>query len=149
MSDKTINNIWVHGFKRTRQREDVYRILEQAQAPVTAQEIYKVLVLDQSAEGQYALSTIYRVLNAFEEQHLIKKSFLPGEDMARYELDKNIHEHYAVCLKCHKRIPINQCPFEGGGIHVAEEGFAITGHRIEIYGYCKACREKDNETGDR
>ena len=149
MKEKQTENIWGRGFKRTKQREEVYGILEKSAVPVTAQEIYKIQLLEKPKECQYALSTVYRVLNAFEEHHLVKKSFLPGEDMARYELERNIHEHYAVCLVCHKRVPISKCPFESGGIQVAEDGFDITGHRIELYGYCRACRQRDNRTGDR
>ena len=91
----------------------------------------------------FAISTIYRSLAIFEEKNLVEKSVLLGSDTAVYELADGHHKHYAVCLSCHKLVPLKHCPFE----HVkhdsmeSDEGdFVVTGHKLELYGYCKECK---------
>lgn len=129
---------WPGAIKRTKQREEVYQVLLQADGPLTAIEIYRKL-------PEYALSTIYRALLAFAEHDIVIKFNLPGEDTAVYELNHGEHKHYAVCLNCHEWIPLKQCPLEHMNIQT-QDGFIITDHKIEIYGYCKKCSKGKEET---
>ena len=123
--------------KKTRQREEIFRILAEATEPISAVDIYNSLL--KTMEGtNFAISTVYRALTAFEEKGYVTKSTLLGEDMSYYEWNQGQHKHYAVCLKCHKLIPLKSCPFERAKIDPQEE-FMITGHKLELYGYCKGC----------
>lgn len=131
---------WPQGLKKTRQREDVYRVLKEANEPLTAMEIYRQ-VMEHTTDSNYAISTIYRCLSAFDEYHLLEKSTLMGEDMAVYELKGEHHTHYAICLTCRKKIQLHQCPMESIHLDARVEDFQVTGHKLELYGYCKACRE--------
>jgi hypothetical protein len=54
------------GMKWTRQRKDVYDVLENASEPLSAVQIYNCIEKCHT-EGNYAISTIYRILTAFEE----------------------------------------------------------------------------------
>ena len=44
-------------------------------------------------------------------------------------------------LECHKRIPLPSCPF--AHVHLEQDtgDFTVTGHKLELYGYCKKCQE--------
>lgn len=130
---------WPSGIKRTRQREDVFRVLTQAEEPMTAMEIYQ-RVMDNTHNSNYAISTIYRSLAVFEENDLVEKNTLMGEDMAVYEWKREQHKHYAICLACRRKIPLQECPVEHLHIHSGPEDFTITGHKLELYGYCKDCQ---------
>lgn len=134
---------WPSGIKRTRQREDVFRVLTQAEEPLTAMEIYRRVLAD-TRDSTYAISTIYRSLAAFVEKDLIEKTTLMGEDMAVYEWKRENHKHYAICLACRRKIPIKECPMEHVPIHTDLEEFTVTGHKLELYGYCRECQEKKN-----
>lgn len=123
--------------KKTRQREEIFRILAEASEPVSAVDIYNHL-LKRIEGANFAISTVYRALTAFEEKGYVTKSTLLGEDMSYYEWNQGQHKHYAVCLKCHKLIPLKSCPFEHAKIEPQEE-FTITGHKLELYGYCREC----------
>lgn len=90
--------------------------------------------------GNYAVSTIYRILTAFEEKGLVTKSNWMDSGTFAYELNRGEHTHYAVCLSCHKHIPLHACPFEHMHLPEAEGDFKITGHKLELYGYCGDCR---------
>lgn len=138
------------GIKWTKQRKDVYQVLYNADEPMTALEIYQRTFEKKQSEG-CALSTIYRILAAFEEKGLVMKSAYMDDNIVVYELERGEHTHYAVCLNCHKRIPLQSCPFTH--IHVPgrqdtmavdtgarERDFLVTGHKLELYGYCKDCR---------
>lgn len=136
--------------KKTKQREDVFRVLSEAKVPLSAMDIYEKLREEikspqeeiNKEKSVYAISTIYRALQAFEKHDLVEKSMLAGSDMAVYTLKAKEHTHYAICLNCHKMVPMKECPYEH--IHFEEEEFTVTNHKIEVYGYCKKCGEKVN-----
>ena len=124
--------------KKTKQREEIFRILTEASEPMSAVDIYNQLLKVMQGTN-FAISTVYRALTAFEEKGYVTKSSLLGEDMSYYEWNQGLHKHYAVCIKCHKLIPLRSCPFEHARIE-PQEDFTITGHKLELYGYCKECR---------
>lgn len=132
------------GLKWTRQRKSVYRVLWAAAEPLSAVQIYNRMEKPEDG-GEYAVSTIYRILAAFEEKGLLEKSTWMGEGTVVYELKRGGHTHYAVCLECHRRIPLQNCPFSH--IHLEKETgeFTVTGHKLELYGYCRNCRELRNQ----
>ena len=55
-----------------------------------------------------------------------------------YEPASDVHRHYVVCLKCGKMEHINVCPVHD----IKLDGFEVTGHRLELYGYCAECMDK-------
>ena len=134
---------WPEGIKWTKQRKDIFEVLKGAQKPLSALDIYQeILKMNDVDASNFAISTVYRSLSIFEEKELVEKSVLLGSDTAVYELVDGHHKHYAVCLSCHKLVPLKHCPFE----HVAHEAmesddgdFVVTGHKLELYGYCKEC----------
>ena len=134
---------WPEGIKWTKQRKDIFGVLDRADKPMSAHDIYQEILKNEAVDAStFAISTVYRSLAIFEEKGLIEKSVLMGSDTAVYELADGHHKHYAVCLSCHKLVPLKHCPFE----HVehdhmeSEDGeFVITGHKLELYGYCKEC----------
>lgn len=127
------------GLKWTRQRKSVYRVLWEAAEPLSAVQIYNLV--ERQADGEeYAVSTIYRILAAFEERGLAEKTTWLGNGTVMYSLNRGEHTHYAVCLECRRRIPLQSCPFTH--VHLEKEAgnFTITGHKLELYGYCEECR---------
>lgn len=135
---KTIE--YPQGIKWTKQRKNVYAVLQEAAEPLSAVQIYHLA--EKLAEGEeYALSTIYRILAAFEEKGMVSKTTWMGDGSVVYELNRGEHTHYAVCLECHKRIALQRCPF--AHVHLEQEtgDFTVTGHKLELYGYCKDCKK--------
>lgn len=139
-----MENIWPEGIKKTKQREDVFRVLTKAERPLSAIEIYN-RIQKENEETKYAISTIYRALAVFEEKGLIEKSTLMGDDTAVYEWQHGKHKHYAICLKCHKLVPLAKCPFEHIKLDTSDENFMVTSHKLEIYGYCNKCKEEKKD----
>lgn len=130
------------GLKSTRRRGDVLQILEASSSPVTAEKIF----LDLKEKNiNISLSTVYRILDVLVEKEIVLKMNSTENDSAMFELNRRIHRHYLVCLGCRKMIPVENCPLNGLEKRLEQEtGFEVTGHSLEIYGYCSDCRKKAN-----
>lgn len=127
------------GIKWTRQRKDVYHVLLNAGEPLSAVQIYNRI--EHQKEEAYAVSTVYRILSVFEEKGFVTKTTWLGDGTVLYELNTGTHTHYAICLKCHKKVALEACPIEQLHFHNSPEDFQVTGHKLELYGYCKACNK--------
>ena len=131
--------------KKTKQRVGIFRILSESSRPMSAAEIYQCL-MNRMDGTSFAISTVYRGLAVFEEKGYVTKSTLMGSETCCYEWNQGRHRHYAVCLKCHKFVPLESCPFEHAKIHGLGKDFTITGHKLELYGFCRECGGKIPET---
>lgn len=137
----SVEEHYPQGIKWTKQRKSVYQVLSRANEPLSAAQIYSRM--DKADEnGMYAASTIYRILSAFEEKGLVNKSTWMGDGTVVYELNRGEHTHYAVCLECHKRVPLESCPFAHITLDKEAGDFTITGHKLELYGYCRDCKNR-------
>lgn len=163
------------GLKWTKQRKCVYRVLWETVEPLSAIQIYQRIssicrdnkgsgvntvsrdsvdsrssrdISGDRDSGEYAVSTVYRILAAFEEKGLVEKSTWMEDGTAVYSLNRGGHTHYAVCLKCRSRIPLQNCPFSHIHLEEGMEDFTVTGHKLELYGYCRDCREKERQQVD-
>lgn len=132
------------GLKKTRGRESVMKALEAATCPVTAEKIF--FALKEHGE-EISLSTVYRILSILVKKNLVCKAGNDESGRAMFELNRHIHRHYLVCLGCHKMIPVEHCPL--GSLEKKlerETGFSVTGHSLEIYGYCADCQKRMSNT---
>lgn len=126
------------GIKNTKHRSLIFELLEYAEAPLTAEEIFISLKEKSSA---ISLSTVYRTLEKLTATNLLLKSTMPDDGKARYELNHHEHKHYLVCMRCNKRISITDCPMkEFAKVLENQEDFDVIRHNLEIYGYCKDCK---------
>lgn len=135
---------WPAGVKKTRQRVCVISVLERAASPLSAAEIYRQLEEDGSPGW---LSTVYRILELFVQKGVVLKTTVLDGEMAVYELNRNRHKHYAVCMNCHKMIELDCCPLEKYFPEVENGEFRVLGHKVEMYGYCKECDKKISRGG--
>lgn len=126
------------GMKSTRHRNAILLLLEQSEQPMTAEELYISL---REKTATINLSTVYRTLDTFVSKKLVLKSTL-DDGKARYELNHHEHKHHLFCVGCHKVISIEDCPMgELQEIIKKRIDFDVTGHKLEIYGYCHNCKK--------
>ncbi len=135
--EKPIETNWPKSLKRTPVRLRVAELLDETSVPLCVSEIYERL---RQTDAHLNLSTVYRVLDAFVAAGLAEKTIISSDAPAYYAALRSTHCHYAVCLRCRRLIPLAHCPFDRRNLHLVEQGFEMTGHRLEIYGYCAACR---------
>ena len=128
------------GLKNTRRRNDVLRILDGKDSPITAEQVFIDL---KEKNVPISLSTVYRILDVLVSKEIVKKISSAEADSALFELNRSIHRHYLVCLGCRKMIPVEHCPLSGLEQQMEKEtGFSVTGHSLELYGYCSDCKKK-------
>lgn len=127
---------WPEGLKKTKTREFVLKELREAKKPLSALDIYSSLL----AKGiSIAQSTVYRTLETLVLHELVLKDSMLDAGLIVYQLNRDTHTHYAICLECHKVIALDICPVEESLEHVAVKNFTVQGHKVEIYGYCDDC----------
>lgn len=128
------------GLKKTKSRSAILDILEQSESPISAEQVFLEL---KERVIPTNLSTVYRTLDTFADKKLVKKLTLSGDSRNLYEYNRMIHRHYLICLGCNKIVSIDSCPLADYEKHLAEEtNYKITGHKLDIYGYCPDCRDK-------
>ncbi|MDR1943962.1 MAG: transcriptional repressor [Synergistaceae bacterium] len=130
---------WPSNIKKTRQRQSVLAILERSDKPLSAADICS---LTKEAGEAVWLSTVYRILELFTKKGVVVKVSVLNNDFALYEMNRFEHKHYAVCVSCHKVVQMDNCPMERFIPEIEDSDFHVTGHKVEIYGYCKECDAK-------
>jgi len=132
--------------KNTKQRNVVLDILKSSDAPMTAEEIF---IETQGSNISMNFSTVYRILNTFVSKDIVIKSSIGEEDKNMYELNKEEHSHYLICNSFKRMIKIGHCPLEEYENQIQKNTkFHITGHKLEIYGYCPECAENKDREGE-
>lgn len=133
------NNLKKYGLKNTENRKIILGILESSPVMVNAEEIFR----EAKKRKDIDFSTVYRNLSVFCEKGIVIKS-IGGDGTACYQLAKSSHSHYLICSECRKRVQIKGCPFEAMKANIVQEtGFHITGHKVEFFGECPECFEKN------
>lgn len=133
-------DIWKEiGIKKTKQRAILMGILEETERPLPAAQIHS-LYLKKDAKAW--ISTTYRTLELFTEKGIVNKLMFLDQDQAQFELNRHEHKHYAFCRGCKKIMNLDSCPLENIAMNTKKGNFYITGHRLEVYGYCEDCHSK-------
>lgn len=126
------------GLKSTPHRLAMLALLEHADQPMAAEQVYLDL---RERDVAINLSTVYRALESLADKNLVRRLAITGDGRALYEYNRSAHRHYLVCLECKKIKAIDSCPL-GGYEKVLEDktDYRIEGHRLDLYGYCPVCR---------
>lgn len=127
------------GITATRQRRLLARILLSQAGHIAAEELH---ARARAADPRIGLATVYRTLGLFKSRGLVAERDF-GEGWRRYEGGGGAHHDHLVCLRCGKVVEFDVSQIESLQEKVAaEHGFDTVSHRMELYGYCAACRRK-------
>lgn len=134
--EKLLSRLSASGYKITPQRRLILEVLQQKRHQ-TAEDICSAL---KEKEPNISLGTIYRNLTI-----LLSLGLVTGLDFRdgriRYELNDS-HHHHLVCLGCGETVEFPGCNLEEVlRDTVKRTDFHITGHCLEVFGYCRVCRE--------
>ncbi|RQD67340.1 MAG: transcriptional repressor [Desulfonatronovibrio sp. MSAO_Bac4] len=124
--------------QKTRQRLAIVDCLNNADGPMTPQEIHE---LAQKAVLGLGIATVYRNLKLLVTEGKIRELIFPGEG-ARYELAGLGHHHHFLCRDCDRVFCIQGCP--GGFNEMIPNGFVLEEHEIVLYGKCQYCLQDYN-----
>ena len=126
--------------RNTRQRQAVVDALAGAGRALSPPEILEIA---QAAVARLTLSTIYRHLNALQENGQVEKVLLPGQ-APRFEAachdahgEAAHHHHHFHCNACDRVYALHACP--GPMQELAPAGFVVQAHEITLRGLCAGC----------
>ncbi len=127
--------------KTTKSRLAILKVLEKSSVPMTAEDIYSIVVKD----VHLSLSTAYRTLGTLSDKGILLKN-LSQDGKTYYQINNHQHKHQLVCTLCSKTVPIDECPLTNMEEYLIHKtGFAITGHSLEFLGICPKCTENMKE----
>ncbi|MFT5432418.1 MAG: Fur family ferric uptake transcriptional regulator [Myxococcota bacterium] len=126
------------GLRMTRQRQVIAEVLFSVEGHVNIDELYRAV---QRRDPNVGYATIYRTLKLLTEAGIAASAQF-GDGPMRFEaaLHRDHHDHL-ICTSCGRIIE-----FENEEIErlqetvVAEHGFTMTDHKMEIYGLCPTCQ---------
>ncbi len=122
--------------RNTRQRQAIRRIFEEADRPLSPQE---VLPAAQSYVPGLGIATVYRNLKVLVADGWLESVALPGES-PRYEVAGKRHHHHFRCRTCDRVFEIDGCS-TNLVVQLTPRGFRLEGHDVVLYGLCMACSE--------
>jgi Fur family ferric uptake transcriptional regulator len=125
----------------TRQRDLVAQAVFLADDHLSVEGIRRVL---RQQEEPVGTATVYRTLELLVESGLVRAHDF-GEGFKRYEPmgSQAGHEHL-ICQRCGRVVEFANERLERMLPVLADEhGFQHQRHRLEIYGVCRACRQRE------
>ncbi len=127
------------GQRHSRNREAIYKVLQEAKGPLTVPEIHN-RTRKSSQGAKTGIATIYRTINLLLEKDLIREVILPSGE-TRYESCESHghHHHHFQCNRCRSVFDLDLCPVgipEGTTI---PGGFRIESHELTLFGICPDC----------
>ena len=88
-------------------------------------------------------ASVYRTMPLLVESGLVQEVFIEDGHMHYEHIYGHEHHCHLRCLGCRKIIEFRNAAVEEVEKRIGQDHqFEITGHKLEIYGYCQACREK-------
>jgi Fur family ferric uptake transcriptional regulator len=127
------------GYRLTRARRAVLEALLTAGGHISADELFDLLRATGSEVGRM---TVYRTLDLLTELGLVRPTY-QGTAAAHYILLVDGHHHHLICTRCHSVVEVDSCIIKDIERRLmGNSEFEVHGHLLEVFGICKACREK-------
>ena len=125
------------GYRLTESRRAVVEIMAHSTQALTPIEVFDEA---RSAHPALGLVTVYRTLEALEEQGLIQRVHQPQGCQAFITAPAG-HQHLLLCKQCGEA-----AHFEGDDLETLirsiarQTGYQITEHWLQLFGLCPHCR---------
>lgn len=130
-----------HGLPVTSQREQVAEVVLESRGHLSVEDIEQQL---RSRGLRIGKATVYRTLDILARSGMITERDF-GEGFRRYEpVPGHPHHEHLICMRCGKVVEFTNDRLERMKALIAEEyGFQHHHHRLEIYGLCRECQQRD------
>ena len=125
------------GYKLTRPRRAVLRVVGESGASLTPAEIH---ARARKYYPQVSLVTVYRTLDVLVECGAIRRVH-QSDGCHAYARASEGHAHHVICERCHSVVEFDGCDLTDLLAAVQRRtGFRIEGHWLELFGACPSCR---------
>ncbi len=118
------------GLKMTEQRRIIARVLSASADHPDVEQVYRRAT---AVDPRISIATVYRTVRLFEEAHILARHDF-GDGRARYEEMPTSHHDHLIDLKSGRVIEFRNEEIEKLQEIVARQlGYALVGHRLELY----------------
>ena len=125
-----------HRLKRSEQREAILDTFLRSQRHLSVDDL---LQLVQKRRPDIGRTTVYRTLKLLQSAGLAQELALDGESRFERDYKREHHDHF-ICKSCGAIFEFVSPEIERLQDEIAADiGFAIEGHRHQIYGSCRSC----------
>jgi Fur family transcriptional regulator, ferric uptake regulator len=122
------------GLKMTEQRRVISQVLSDSQDHPDVEQVYRRA---STLDPNISIATVYRTMRLFEEANVIERLDF-GDGRARYEESRDDHHHHLIDVQTGEVIEFSNAELERLKEKIAAElGYALIGHRLELYGVRK------------
>lgn len=136
--ERAVGRLKAGGRRVTVQRKAVLQAMAELGCARRAEEIHRRARRIHPGLG---IVTVYRTLEAFAREGLAEPVFL-DDGRTRFELTEDgRHHHHLVCVSCGDVQRIDECVMPALAGAAGRRGFAVTAHRLELFGLCADCQE--------
>lgn len=123
----------------THQRLAIYQALLNSTEHPTAEDIFRTI---QSDYPTISRATVYKTLELFEREGIIRKVSFPHETAARYDANPQRH-HHLFCVQCHRVEDLSHPQLDALPLSKrALNNYQVIDHVVHINGICPACQQK-------
>lgn len=127
------------GYSTTQPRQAVIAVIANASGYLSP---LQILATARQFYPPLGLVTVYRTLDILAHMGLVRKVHLSA-GCHSYALTEKTHGHYIICQTCKQVVEFEGCDLGSVLAHVeGQTGYEVTGHWLELFGLCPACRAK-------
>ena len=147
MSEENIKLLKKAGLKITEPRLTILSLMqEHKNEHFSAEDVYKIL-LDQGSE--IGLATVYRVLNQFDEAHILIRHNFEGNKSV-FELAPTEHHDHIICEDCGIVFEFSDNIIEQRQREISQQyGIKLKAHSLYLYGKCSDINKCDENNSNK
>lgn len=128
-------------FRITPQRLAVLKILVSSDGHPSVERIFEQVKRDFPTTS---LATVYKTVTLLKELHEVLELGFPGWSN-RYDGNKPYPHPHLICTTCKKIVDPDLESLDGVTHElISETGFRITSHRLDFFGICPDCQERED-----
>lgn len=125
--------------KRSEQREAILDVFLRSERHLSVDDLYHLVHRRHPEVGR---TTVYRTLKLLQSAGLASELQIEGKSRFEREYKREHHDHF-ICRSCGEIFEFRSPDIERLQEEVAQRiGFAIEGHRHQIYGRCRRCSRR-------
>lgn len=126
------------GLRNTPEREQVVQAVFSIHDHFDVEELYSLLL---RRSEKISKATVYRTIPLLLESGLIQEAFFQDGHIHYEHIYGHDHHCHLRCVNCGKVVEFTeQAVREVEQKLEANYDFLVTGHRLEVYGYCGKCK---------
>lgn len=136
-TEAIISGLKEKGLRRTKLREAVLNVLIGSHSPISVPELQSALkTMDLSPNK----TSLYREIESLLEHGIADQTSLAGT-RKYFVAASGRHHHHVICTSCEQTQCLELPAVEEALRQVrVQDGFAVTGHDLTLYGLCPHCR---------